>query len=119
MSPEERCLVIIGEIKKGHCPCARDIAEELARRARARGDDRGGIHWRTIQRNVRELCHRLDAPIRYDEKHHGYTITDPTWVYPAERLGTDELFSSLLAHALAKPVFSGELLRALGEADSI
>lgn len=118
ISPEERHLVIVGEIKQGQYPCARSIAQILSRRARARGIERG-VGWRTIQRDIRFLCEKLDAPIEYDEHRHGYFLTNPAWVYPTDNLGADELFSSLLAHALARPLFSGELLRALGEADSI
>lgn len=58
---------------------------------------------KTIQRDIRSMQARLDAPITYDEAEHGYRLTDAHWTYPTHELEGDYLFASLFAFRLSEP----------------
>ncbi|MHB9096764.1 MAG: helix-turn-helix transcriptional regulator [Syntrophales bacterium] len=84
----ERYLWFDGQIRRGRCPNAVDLAKrfELCRK--------------TAQRDIAFLRYRLDAPLEYDNARRGYKYTDDAFRLPPLFATERQLMALLMARRL-------------------
>jgi len=84
--PLERMKKIYGWLQDGRCPNCSTMAAELE------------VSHKTARRDIDFMRDRMNLPIDYDERRHGYFFTEPVDRFPGVPVTGKELFALCVAH---------------------
>ena len=103
----QRLLAIVAAVKTDTYPSAPGLAAAW------------DVSTKTIKRDIQLLRERLDAPIYYDERSHGYFLEDRSWRFPVASLQGEELFAALFSEALSAGALPESMRQSLETAMSL
>ena len=85
-----RLLFVDRKIREGGFPNCSSLAKEWE------------VSRKTIQRDIDYLCYELDAPVKYDQRKHGYYYTESSYRLPAINISESDLFALCVAERALK-----------------
>ncbi len=97
----ERFVWFHREIKRNRYPNANKLAQRFE------------ISQKQAQRDIEFLRDRLNAPLKYDHRRHGYYYSETSFELPSVWINEDELLSLCIASRLAKSIPQDEIKESL------
>lgn len=102
-SVDWRVARIIGIVSLGQYPSSKQIAEEME------------VSERSIRRDIHHLRTQRDCPVEYDDKRHGWYLTQPMSEFAPMQLSLGELLALFVAQKTMEPLRGTKMYRLMRE----